>query len=79
MIKVKLSPVSRRSLTLIQYAVEALLTDNLHTTVWLSVSCVLVQGSDDLLTHCRLAQHQQQQFYSRDMDCALNAVPLANK
>jgi len=57
MIKVKLSPACRRPLSLIQYTVETLLTDDFYTTTVMSVGRILTQCSDDLLTHGGLPQH----------------------
>jgi len=54
-VEVELSSASCRSLVLVQDTVEAFLTDNLHTTMRLSVGCVLAKGSDDLLAYRRLA------------------------
>jgi len=59
MVKVKLSPACCCPLALIQYPIETFLTDDFYTTALLSVSSVLTKGGDDLLTHCRLAQHHE--------------------
>jgi len=65
MVKVKLSSAGRCSLVVVEQTVEALLTDNLHTTVrLLGVGCALAERRDDLLTNRRLAQHQQQHVLS---------------
>jgi len=56
MIKVKLSPGRCHPLTVTEYTVEALLTNDLHAAAVLSVRRVLAECTNDLLAYCRLTQ-----------------------